>query len=365
MRILYFAPLYYDDMKLRPQQIAECLARKHEVYYIEPTVSLIRWMIKKGRSFKGDVRKISRNLICIRLNGLLTFHKSIELCDVLGINNLSEYMQIKKLADTCDLIWTGYSGWYTLVRHLKGRPVVFDWMDQEDLLVSSWLLKQTLIRNKKKLLQTARAVFVTCSRFYEEAGKINQAYLVPNALSRNFLSAANSASFDRRKTKPRIFGYVGTIGEWFDFEVVRYILRLHPDHKVVLAGKNRQPLFRHERVIYLGIRPHEQLPDLIRSFDICLYNFKRGRLLHTINPVKIYEYLAAQRPVLAVSCEETRIFKEYVMLYENLDDIRRHLKNCRPPFSSRKEYLRFIEQNTWENRTAKIERVLQKISAGR
>ncbi len=45
MRILYFAPLYYDDMKQRPQQIAECLSARHEVFYVEPTISLIRWLL--------------------------------------------------------------------------------------------------------------------------------------------------------------------------------------------------------------------------------------------------------------------------------------------------------------------------------
>ena len=38
MKILYFAPIYYSDMKQRPQQIAEFLSKDHQIYYIEPTI---------------------------------------------------------------------------------------------------------------------------------------------------------------------------------------------------------------------------------------------------------------------------------------------------------------------------------------
>ena len=41
MKILYFAPLAFGDLKQRPQEIAAALAEKHEVWYIEPTISLI------------------------------------------------------------------------------------------------------------------------------------------------------------------------------------------------------------------------------------------------------------------------------------------------------------------------------------
>ena len=67
MTILYFAPIYYNDMKQRPQQIAECLAKKHKVYYVEPTVSLMRWLLKGGRTFAGMRQMVSDNLTVLRL----------------------------------------------------------------------------------------------------------------------------------------------------------------------------------------------------------------------------------------------------------------------------------------------------------
>ncbi len=361
MRILYFAPIYFDDMKQRPQQIAECLARKHEVFYVEPTISLMRQLLKGGRSFLGGTVYRGSGLVRMRLNGILTLHKSLEILDLFGINSLSEYIQIKKLADTCDVLWVGYSGWYTLVRLLKDKPVIFDWMDEEELLVSSRLLKWTLMRNRKRLLRRSETVFVTCMRFYEQLIKCRKnVYHVPNAVSLSFLPAKKERPPKEKKAgKKIIFGYIGTIAEWFDFDVIRYILSLSSGYYVVLAGKNMQPVFVHERVKYLGVRPHEQLPRIISHFDVCLYNFKKDRLIETVNPVKIYEYLAANRPVLAVSSKETELFGNYVMRYHQKEEIKELLSNgIHCPFASEREYMEFIKNNTWEARSAVIEDVL-------
>ena len=116
MKILYFAPIYFDDLKQRPQQIAIQLAKKHEVIYVEPTISWIRYYLKGGRDYRGD-RRQEQNLTIIRLDGRHTFHKSIEILDLFGWNNISECHQIRKYADDSDLLWVGYTGWYTVVRH--------------------------------------------------------------------------------------------------------------------------------------------------------------------------------------------------------------------------------------------------------
>ena len=89
MEILYFAPIYYDDMKQRPQQIARLLAQNHNVYYIEPTISLMRQIIKGGKKCTGRRRMISETLQVVRLNGICTLHKSLEIYDLLGINNIT------------------------------------------------------------------------------------------------------------------------------------------------------------------------------------------------------------------------------------------------------------------------------------
>lgn len=368
MKILYLAPVYFDDMKQRPQQLAECLSKNHEVYYIEPTVSLLRWMLKKGRTFTGRRKKISSSLKVLRLNGCFTLHKSMEILDLCGCNNWSEYLQIRQLAHRCDVIWAGHAGWYTLVRHIKGKPVVYDKMDEEDLLAAPGLLRMTLKRNKEKMAQMADLIITTSRLFYQRNRKTGRVWLVPNAASESFAAVRTQSRMRRTgagKTAADalVFGYIGTIGGWFDFDVVRYILKLNPKYRVVLAGTNLMPVYRHARVIYLGAVPYEKLPGLVNCFDICLYNFKNNALLHTVNPVKLYEYLAAGKPVLAIDSLETRAFKTHIMRYRNVNDIGAFLRaGIRQPFVSEEEYEQFMEQNLWKQRAAVTEGLLKELT---
>lgn len=363
MKILYFAPIYYNDMKQRPQQIAECLAKKHQVYYVEPTVSLVRWLLKGGRSFTGMEKRILGNLTVLRLNGSLTIHKSIEILDVCGINSLSELWQLRRLVKQCDLVWTGYSGWYPLIRHWKHIPVLFDKMDEEALLVASKLWKLTLQRNQRRLLRRADVVTVTAVQFYDELKAANKkTYLIPNAVSDSFASGgAHGASFGRLR-RANVFGYIGTMSEWFDEAVIWKLLALDSRYEIYLAGRNDRRPICHPRVHYLGILENGQLPALLETFDVCLYNFKQSPLLDTINPVKIYEYLALNKPVLAVKSKETLRFKKYLALYEDVEEIEAIVKQgFWRPFADAKSHRQFLKHNSWEARTAQIEQVFTRL----
>lgn len=98
---------------------------------------------------------------------------------------------------------------------------------------------------------------------------------------------------------------------------------------------------------------------MIEQFDVCLYNFKRNDLLDTINPVKIYEYLALNKPVLAVKSMETSQFGDRLMLYDKPEDVKKILLagwNC--PFRSEDELNEFVGGNSWESRVRLVERAL-------
>jgi hypothetical protein len=362
MKILYFAPVYYDDMKQRPQQIAECLALKHDVYYVEPTVSLLRWLLRGGRSFMGIKKRLYNGLKVIRLNGCLTFHKSMEILDLCGINSWYELWQLRKLIKECDLVWVGYSGWYTIVRHIKTKPVIFDKMDEEDMLVSSSIWKLTLRRNQKKLFQMSDAVMVTCQQFYDRyKDKKKKVFLIPNAVSDRFASGITLQDTCFKKLhKIKTFGYIGTIGEWFDVDVIDKILKMDDRYEVYLVGRNYLPRIDNLRVHYLGIRKNKELSKIIQTFDVCLYNFKQSPILDTINPVKIYEYLSLNKPVLAVSSKETLRLRKYLEIYENVDKIETIIRNgLKPPFTDIKSLQQFIKENSWVARTEQIEQILR------
>lgn len=361
MKILYFSPIYYSDMKQRPQQIAEFLSKDHQIYYIEPTISLIRQLLKGGKSCIREQRKVNDNLTVIRLNGCFTFHKSIEILDLLGVNNWWELLQLRKLIRECHLIWVGYSGWYTIIRHIKRKPIIFDKMDEEDMLVSSNMWKKTLQRNKRKMVKVSDVIIVTCQKFYEEIKRIGKTvYLIPNAVAEEFMEKTFQKDREYKEiTKVKRIGYIGTIGEWFDMEIVEELLSINPEYEIILVGRNYLPENENPRVRYLGVKKNEELPEIIKNFDVCLYNFKKSELLDTINPVKVYEYLAANKPVLAVESMETLKLKQYLMIYNEKKEIGQWMSQpIKRPFRTEEERKEFIRKNGWKARAQEINQIL-------
>lgn len=359
MKIAYFAPIYYDYIKQRPQHLAELLSKNHEVYYIEPTISAMRFWLKGGRSYQAYSHGISPKLNIIRANGLFTVHKSLEYFDVFNLNTVSEFRQLCDLVESCDLIWVGYSGWYSLIERFVSKKIVYDKMDDDSEIAKNPLLKKLLKDYEKKLIDCSAVVFVSCGKFYNDMVALKKkVYLIRNGVSIEF-PFYNDKHKCKKAGEKRIFGYVGTISHWFDFDVLRIILDENENNEIIMVGPNQMPEFQHKRVRYVGVVAKEKLGSIISQFDVCLYPFKRTGLLDTINPVKIYEYLAMNKPVLAVASMETEVYEDKLWLYKNAEDIMRFLnKKEFKPFSSEIELRKFIEANSWESRTEKIEEIL-------
>ena len=133
MKILYFAPLAFGDLKQRPQEIAAALAEKHEVWYIEPTISLIGALKDKSLNCHANAYDLSPTLHVIRLDGRFALPIRLQFLDPLRLNTVSERIQLSNLFKTCDVIWIGYEVWERLLSaSLTGLLVTIRWMTTID-----------------------------------------------------------------------------------------------------------------------------------------------------------------------------------------------------------------------------------------
>ena len=98
-----------------------------------------------------------------------------------------------------------------------------------------------------------------------------------------------------------VFGYVGTIGAWFDWallgEMARKLLAVRFD----LVGPVMTPTPRGlpANVRLCGECASEDVPGTLRGFTAGLIPFKVNRLTAAVDPIKYYEYRAAGLPVIS------------------------------------------------------------------
>jgi glycosyltransferase involved in cell wall biosynthesis len=107
-----------------------------------------------------------------------------------------------------------------------------------------------------------------------------------------------------------VLGFVGGLRPWHGTDalpaLVEKLAPRHPDLQLVIAGDGplrteledefeRRGL--RSSVVFTGWLPHEQMPDVIREFDIAL----APSHLWYASPLKLFEYMACGRPVVAAA----------------------------------------------------------------
>jgi UDP-galactopyranose mutase len=106
--------------------------------------------------------------------------------------------------------------------------------------------------------------------------------------------------------RPRL-GYVGTLGPWVDLPVLEHVARQRPDCSIVLIGPLERGVPRPDgprNLVWLGERPYASLPAYLAGLDVLLIPFRLTELTRAVNPIKLYEYCATGKPIVATPIDE-------------------------------------------------------------
>lgn len=170
---------------------------------------------------------------------------------------------------------------------------------------------------------------------------------------------------DRAHPKPReleslnapIIGYVGAIDSArLDQEIIGIIASQRPLWSIVLVGPEddffaSSELHQHPNIYFTGRKPIQELPDFVAHFDVCI----NPQLINPITkgnyPLKIDEYLAMGKPVVATRTRTMKLFENYCYLADQPRDyvhlIEQALRENNPVLSA--ERMSFARSHTWEN----------------
>src|SRR5260370_13982895 len=115
-----------------------------------------------------------------------------------------------------------------------------------------------------------------------------------------------------RLARPLI-GYVGGLHRYVDIDLIVSMARARPEWSWVFIGPFQisvAKLLNNPTIHILGPKPHSKLVNFIRSFDACIVPYVRTIYTNTVVPVKINEYLAVGKPVVATNLPTISEFNE-------------------------------------------------------
>lgn len=169
--------------------------------------------------------------------------------------------------------------------------------------------EEALVRAAELVVPSSRAL---ARRLEPQARRVA---LIPNGCdAAHFADAEPHPSLDGLP-RPRL-GYFGAIADWFDADLVAAAARDHPRGSVVLIGEAaasvKGALEGVPNLHFLGECDYAVLPSYLAAFDVALIPFRRTPLTLATHPVKLFEYLAAGKPVASVRLPEIERFEEVV-----------------------------------------------------
>ncbi|HHM21170.1 MAG TPA: glycosyltransferase family 1 protein [Bacteroidetes bacterium] len=168
-------------------------------------------------------------------------------------------------------------------------------------------------RLEEKALADADIAFVTSHNLYEMKKHLNpNTHILHNAVDISIFNKALHAPLPRPKELEgitgKIIGFTGNINSYrLNYPLFKKVAQQHPDKTLVIVGPlNSTDYIEHgldkmPNVIFTGGKHITELPAFLRHFDVAIIPFLLNKLTASIYPLKINEYLAAGKPVVATN----------------------------------------------------------------
>jgi teichuronic acid biosynthesis glycosyltransferase TuaH len=240
-----------------------------------------------------------------------------------------------------------------------------------DPIIEPYQTKHGLI-SEDILVKSVNMVISTSKELRNKKALLNEnSFFVPNAadISHSLKALDPQLAIDPILAgipKP-IIGYFGAIERRIDYDLVRKLLKTNPDKSFVFIGPidtyyltaddYKEPNMYMKKAV-----PYEQMPAVLKGFDVAIIPFKKDEVSNNIFPLKLFEYLGSGRPVVSTNfntdladfthgtvsfCETAEEFS--AALNEALKDNK----------TLQQKRLDVAADNTWEHRIVEIKDLLK------
>lgn len=217
--------------------------------------------------------------------------------------------------------------------YLKGKPLHYDWDDWEEMI---WYescgksLHSKFIGFSFKVLERVLPIFVdTLSVSSQNLKDLairfgirkENIYLAPVGADLEEFNPHIDGSQIRKEYNINTYLvlYVGQLhgAQYIDLFIraANIVLHKYPQVTFMIVGEGFMEKFLKELVYELGIKdkviftgsvPHYRIPEYIAVADICVAPFRETKVTRSKSPLKIVEYMAMGKPIIACNVGEVR-----------------------------------------------------------
>lgn len=238
----------------------------------------------------------------------------------------------------------------------------------DDISQNSYTVKHGF-ELEKNAVQNADVTIVT-SRELRNIWKkdAQEIHIVHNAADLDIFERTLNEKFERpeeiKDVNTKIIGFVGNLDDLrVDYPLMKKIAETHSDKTLLLVGPiNNTEVYelgldKMPNVIFTGSKDIRDLPRYLQYMDVAIIPFLLNTLTKSIYPLKINEYLAAGRSVIATNfSEDIRTFQDVIHIAKSNEEFVNLIDKAIDEHGPEKikEQVAVANTNTWEARVNQV-----------
>ncbi len=373
---------WYIDLGCNAKDIAYQLARRNRVLYINAPIKRKIYLAGKDANFDKHIRLLKNNedqLSAISDN-LWEFYpscltESANWLPSTGLFRLVNYYNNRRYAreirKACarlgfqNIILLNdndpYNGFY--LKELL-RPALYIYYMRDFLQGFDYWKKHTSVI-EPELIRKSDIVVANSTYFADYTRSINEnAFYIGQGCNLQAFDPASVGALpsDIQQLTHPVIGYVGALNSSrLDHDIIGSIARENPQWSIVLVGPEddafrQSDLHQLPNVHFTGARPFADLAAYVKSFDVCINPQYNNSITQGNYPLKIDEYLAMGKPVVATRTTAMKLFEAYTFLAGSPQEYSSLIKKALETDSAQQaqERIQFANTHTWENSVAAI-----------
>jgi glycosyltransferase involved in cell wall biosynthesis len=229
---------------------------------------------------------------------------------------------------------------------------------------------QLAAETERHLLKKVHIALTTAPSLYESKRHlVRECYLVRNGVTPERFRPALENRLPlpddiQMISHPRI-GFVGVIAEWVDIDLLVHVASMRPQWSFVLVGPIKKSIALSDlppNVHLLGPKPYDMVPAYLQGIDIAIIPFERTEFItRYVNPIKLYEYLAAGKPVVTTPMGDYDGLETFVHIAETPEAfasaIEVAMKETAPQFKEAR--WQAILDRSWQVRANQVDVILR------